>query len=262
LTGTTLNSGVVSSSLTSVGNISSGTWGGTTITPSHGGTGLTTLTANSVLLGEGTGSLGSASIGTAGRILTDQGASTDPKFVVMSGGSSMTSSGVMTTLVNANLTGPIISSGNATSIAGPLPFRQRVTSNVGATSGVSVSDLSVTLVSGQKYTGRYVIYCNQSIAIDGIFFSLAASGASFTNFKATILAYNSSGSVATSTFQTTSVSTTFFIGTVTGEVMMIVELALVVNAGGSLVLQISNVSGLGTATVELGSSLSLDLSNN
>lgn len=45
LTGTTLNATVVSSSLTSVGTITSGTWNGTTIAIANGGTGQTTANA-------------------------------------------------------------------------------------------------------------------------------------------------------------------------------------------------------------------------
>ncbi len=45
-----------------------------------GGTGLSTLTAHGVMLGEGTNSVGFATVGTAGRILTDQGSSADPSF--------------------------------------------------------------------------------------------------------------------------------------------------------------------------------------
>jgi hypothetical protein len=45
LTGTTLNSSVVSSSLTSVGTIATGVWNGTTIAIANGGTGQTTATA-------------------------------------------------------------------------------------------------------------------------------------------------------------------------------------------------------------------------
>lgn len=45
LTGTTLNSGVVTSSLTSVGTISSGTWNGTAVGVAYGGTGQTTANA-------------------------------------------------------------------------------------------------------------------------------------------------------------------------------------------------------------------------
>ena len=45
LTGTTLASNVVSSSLTSVGTIATGVWNGTTIATGYGGTGLTTFTS-------------------------------------------------------------------------------------------------------------------------------------------------------------------------------------------------------------------------
>ena len=58
LTGTTLASNVVSSSLTSVGTITSGTWSASTIDVAHGGTGLTSLTAGYIPYGNGTGSFG------------------------------------------------------------------------------------------------------------------------------------------------------------------------------------------------------------
>ena len=45
-----------------------------------GGTGLGTLTAHGVMLGEGTSSPGFATIGTAGNVLTDQGTGVDPVF--------------------------------------------------------------------------------------------------------------------------------------------------------------------------------------
>lgn len=56
------------------------------ITVPEGGTNLTTLTAHAVLLGEGTSSVGFATIGTAGRVLTDNGAGVDPTFQVPSAG--------------------------------------------------------------------------------------------------------------------------------------------------------------------------------
>ena len=49
LTGTTLASNVVTSSLTSVGTINSGTWNGNTIAVGYGGTGATTIGANGTL---------------------------------------------------------------------------------------------------------------------------------------------------------------------------------------------------------------------
>ena len=50
------------------------------VTPAQGGTGLATLTAHGVMLGEGVGNVAFAAIGTAGRVLVDQGAGTDPVF--------------------------------------------------------------------------------------------------------------------------------------------------------------------------------------
>ena len=56
LSGSTLGSGVTSSSLTSVGTIASGTWNGTTIGRAYGGTGLTAAPSNGqLLIGNGTG---------------------------------------------------------------------------------------------------------------------------------------------------------------------------------------------------------------
>jgi len=51
-----------------------------TVTAALGGTGLTTLTAHGVMLGEGTSNVAFATIGTAGRVLVDQGSGADPVF--------------------------------------------------------------------------------------------------------------------------------------------------------------------------------------
>ena len=62
ISGTTLASNVVNSSLSSVGTITSGIWSGTTIDVAKGGTGTTTLSG--VLLGNGTGAISTATEGT------------------------------------------------------------------------------------------------------------------------------------------------------------------------------------------------------
>jgi hypothetical protein len=51
LSNTTLGSGIINSSLTSVGTITTGTWNGSTISISHGGTGATTASNARVNLG-------------------------------------------------------------------------------------------------------------------------------------------------------------------------------------------------------------------
>ncbi len=61
-----------------------------------GGTGQSSLTANAVLLGEGVGPVGFAAIGTAGRLLIDQGAAADPAFEAMSGDATITNAGALT----------------------------------------------------------------------------------------------------------------------------------------------------------------------
>jgi len=51
-----------------------------TLQVAQGGTGDTTLTAHAVLLGEGTSPIAFATIGTSGRVLTDNGPGVDPSF--------------------------------------------------------------------------------------------------------------------------------------------------------------------------------------
>ena len=66
LSSTTLGAGVTSSSLTSVGTISGGTWQGTAIGPAYGGTGQSTFTDGQLLIGNSTGNTLSKSTLTAG----------------------------------------------------------------------------------------------------------------------------------------------------------------------------------------------------
>jgi len=95
--GTLVNTAVATlSSLTSVGTITTGTWNATPVTPTYGGTGLATLTAHAVMLGEGTSNVAFATIGTAGRLLIDQGSGADPAFEAMSGDATLASTGAIT----------------------------------------------------------------------------------------------------------------------------------------------------------------------
>jgi hypothetical protein len=91
LTGTTLASNVVSSSLTSVGTLTAGTWNASTITVPYGGTGDTSFTAYSPIAG-GTTSTGalqsiSNSGAAAGYVLTYNSSSSLPTWQASSGSS-------------------------------------------------------------------------------------------------------------------------------------------------------------------------------
>ena len=73
------------SSLSSIGTITTGTWGATDITVANGGTGLSTLTANAVMLGAGTSNVNFVSgLGLSGQFLTSNGAASDPTWTTSS----------------------------------------------------------------------------------------------------------------------------------------------------------------------------------
>ena len=63
------------------GTLTIGTWNATVLTVTYGGTGLATLLANQVLLGNGTGNIAFVSgLGSSGQFLTSNGAGQDPTW--------------------------------------------------------------------------------------------------------------------------------------------------------------------------------------
>ncbi len=90
-----IDSGYVGqTSITTLGTITTGTWNGTTVTVSHGGTGNNTFTAYSVLCA-GTTSTGIfqnvVGTGTSGQVLTSTGASSLPTWQTVTGTGTVTS---------------------------------------------------------------------------------------------------------------------------------------------------------------------------
>ena len=69
LSNTTLGSGVINSSLTSLGTITTGVWNGTTIGSGYGGTGFNTYTTGDLVYSSATNTLSKLAIGTAGQFL-------------------------------------------------------------------------------------------------------------------------------------------------------------------------------------------------
>jgi hypothetical protein len=69
LSNTTLGSGIINSSLTSLGTIGTGVWNGTAIGAVYGGTGLTSYTTGDLVYASATNTLSKAAIGTAGQFL-------------------------------------------------------------------------------------------------------------------------------------------------------------------------------------------------
>lgn len=69
LSNTTLGSGVINSSLTSVGTIGTGTWQGTAVASTYGGTGLTSYTTGDLIYSSSGNTLSKLGIGTSGQFL-------------------------------------------------------------------------------------------------------------------------------------------------------------------------------------------------
>jgi len=57
------------SSITTLGTIGTGTWGANDVAVAHGGTGVSTLTSNGILYGNGTDSIQTTAVGTDGYLL-------------------------------------------------------------------------------------------------------------------------------------------------------------------------------------------------
>jgi hypothetical protein len=75
LNATTLGSSVVTSSLTSVGTIGTGTWNATAISANKGGTGITSYTVGDILYASTTSAISKLTIGSNNYVLTSNGSS-------------------------------------------------------------------------------------------------------------------------------------------------------------------------------------------
>jgi hypothetical protein len=132
----------------------------TALSVSQGGTGLTSVTANTLIYGNGSGTLLSTNVGTAGQILIANASGT-PTFVSLSGDGSINSSGVFTisadsvalgsdtigNYVQSLQTGNGLSGGNAGSEGSTLNINLALTSSGDSLTTQSNSGLE-TSVSG------------------------------------------------------------------------------------------------------------------
>jgi hypothetical protein len=103
LDATSLGSAVVSSSLTSVGTIGTGTWNATTIAVNRGGTGQTTYTDGQLLIGNSTGNTLTKATLTAGSGIT-----------ITNGNGSISIAGTGGTVTAVTASSPLTSSGGTT----------------------------------------------------------------------------------------------------------------------------------------------------
>ena len=114
LSATTLGSGVVNSSLTSVGTIATGTWSASTIAVDKGGTGQTTYTDGQLLIGNTTGNTLSKATLTAGTGVSITNGSGSIEISATGSGGTVTSVDVAGGTGLTATGGPITGSGTIT----------------------------------------------------------------------------------------------------------------------------------------------------
>jgi hypothetical protein len=176
------------------------------------------------------------------------------------GGSSITSTDTALSRAAAAVWRTADASGTTPSWIQNTAGRSRVASDVtkANTTFGNITGLSATLLAGRKYFGEVVIKCNNSQATEGIKFDFNGGTATMTSFWAAAGSL-ATGGVTAGTTIATSLSGAMNFTAVTGETVFILKVSFVVNAAGTFIPRFAEDStAIGTATVEIGSSMSLE----
>lgn len=221
-TGTLVTSAVTTlSSLSSIGTVTTGTWNASTISVSFGGTGVTSITEKSLLLGNGTSPITFVS-GTPGQLLIVN-SSTTPAFVNMSGAVTISNTGV-TSFRNA---GALSVLGNTTNTSAAITDISGTTDQILRISGTTLGFGSIDLSkSGTSVTGLLTLSnggtnANLTANNGGIVYSSSTSFAILSGTSNAGKILISGASAAPSWLENASIGTTNFslysYGTSTGN---------------------------------------------
>ncbi len=219
LTGTTLASNVVNSSLTSVGTITQGVWSGTAISVTKGGTGATTKTAafdalspmttsGDIIYGSTSGTGTRLAKGTDGQLLTL--ASGVPAWTTLSAVTSLgtftttayaaggTINGSTLTLSAADGTKPGLVSTVAQTIAGAKTFSADILTNNDVRVGKGVAGNTTNTVVGKLALGGTSTVTNENVFNTAIGISTMQNSSGTGSYNTAVGAnsafYNNSGS--------------------------------------------------------------------
>jgi hypothetical protein len=121
---------------------------GGTLVPGNGGTGLATITAHGVMIGEGTSNVAPTAAGGANTVLSGNGASSDPTFVTLGTNATLLGNGIGTSfginLTNANTWTATQTHSNTTTAAAPLVASNTSTPAAGTVLGETISVTGVS----------------------------------------------------------------------------------------------------------------------
>jgi hypothetical protein len=127
----------------------------------------------------------------------------------------------------------------------------------------NLTDLTLTLIAGRKYTGKFSVKCVNSVAAEGIQFDFNGGAATMTSFAAGAGILASGGTDVVGTNISTSLSGVINFTTLTGESWITIEMTMVCNSAGTWIPRFAeNTTVTGTATVRLGSFVWLEDSPN
>lgn len=265
--------------------IASGTSGGVpyySATTTIASSGL--LTASAIVLGGGAGAAPtSLALGTANQVVGMNSGATAHEYKSFAVGTtgtdfavahsantvtfnlpdaSATARGAVTTGTQTfagakTFTGTVVLSGVVQHTATRARLASAVT-NV-TTTLANLTELSLTLVAGRKYTGTLVLPINQALAADGFKLDLGGGTVTFTAIQFGFdSALGSTIGVRTSTTATTAITLTAL--TDTSDIFVTVQITLEVNAGGTFIprqAKNSDAAG-GTLTLRAGGYLWLE----
>lgn len=134
----------------------------------------------------------------------------------------------------------------------------RLVSNItnATTTMANLTELSVTVKAGRKYTFKCILFVADDVAADGVKVDFDGGTATMTSFRAHATIYDTA---LLASAQVTAIATDFSVAVCTGDALIEIHGAFVCNAGGTFIPRAAQVAHTtGTLTVYLNSFLTVE----
>ncbi len=193
--------------------------------------------------------------------LGDDGFAFNPGIVVKSTAGITFASGAVTSSNNTSDAGFLRAAASVTKTSAGMSgngwlqqtaARARLTGNQTTVSvtPANITDLTITLIAGRKYTGRIVLFFASATAADGFRLDFDGSAATMTSFSAMGWIVDTLG-IRVLQPRTTAIATDFTDAVTTGDAIAVIEFAMVVNAAGTFIPRIAKSTDAAGATSTL-----------